>query len=940
MALFLFGPSIILLLVAELFCRNQSTMNNNNPTHVDRVFLVISFIFGLLGIVNAQIPNANSFSSQINYGGNYRYGVNQGYYPGWTSENTATIAAGSSTLNIKGVGIKSFRIPLYDDFFSQWGLTVEVSKFQTYQSLGADDNTAFVGSPDASHRDPNTYPGSSEQSKTFKNLYEPIWLDAEQTQVNPNNYYAKYLYDVVSTYGPYIKFWEVINEPDFTYSSAGWQGEMDPPQSGSWFDHNPTPDEMVNFRAPFTYYIRMLRISWEVIKKLQPIDYVCVGGIGYKDFLDAILRNTDDPVNGAVSSVYPNKGGAYFDVVSYHIYPMYSPGVGSRHSDQAAASFVGSKVALDNLAASYGYNGSTYPRKQFICTETGISRIMSGATWGSNEGQKDYAIKASVLAQKNAVRQVYWTGLGDGTDGNNQYDRMGLYYYFGGNAPYNQTPSDQGKAMKTTSDLLYNKTYDAARTASLNLPSSVDGAAFRASDGTYTYVLWAKTSVDLSESASANYSFPSVVVSTTSVTRKEWDYSETNNATTISKTNITLAGTPSFFNESNAGTSSGSTTTPATAASTTHIEAENWSNVSAGPMAINTSDVSGGKEVGWISNGSWMDYSVNVSTAGSYTISFRVATPYTTSQLQVMSGGSVLASVRVPSTGSYQSWQTITATINLNAGAQTIRIQSTSNEGFEFNWFELSGGGSTSTGGTSTSGTTPGGTSTTHIEAENWSNVSAGPMAINTSDVSGGKEVGWISNGSWMDYSVNVSTAGSYTISFRVATPYTTSQLQVMSGGSVLASVRVPSTGSYQSWQTITATINLNAGAQTIRIQSTSNEGFEFNWFELSGGGAVVSAKAAKQTDLSIVSSTTPSILVYPNPISSSFQLQTDNEQRGNMMVQVFDMQGKVQKQFALTKTATGTSQFYLSIGQLPSGTYILKATMNNWSEATIIVIQ
>jgi hypothetical protein len=294
----------------------------------------------------------------------------------------------------------------------------------------------------------------------------------------------------------------------------------------------------------------------------------------------------------------------------------------------------------------------------------------------------------------------------------------------------------------------------------------------------------------------------------------------------------------------------------------------------------------------------------------------------------------------VPSTGGYQNWQTVTATINLNAGAQTIRIQSTSNDGFNFNWFELSGGGTTtsSSGSSTSTGSTSGGS--THIEAENWSSVSAGPQTENTSDVGGGKDVGWISNGSWMDYSVNVSSAGSYTISFRVATPYTTSQLQVMSGGSVLATVKVPSTGGYQNWQTVTATINLNAGAQTIRIQSTSNDGFNFNWFELSGGGSIVSARTVQSADLSIVSSTTPSLLVYPNPISSSFQLQVNNELTGSMTVQVIDMQGKVQKQFALTKTAAGTSQFYLSIGQVPSGTYILKAAMNNWSESQQIIKQ
>jgi len=55
----------------------------------------------------------------------------------------------------------------------------------------------------------------------------------------------------------------------------------------------------------------MLRIAWEVIKKYQPNEYVCMGS-GYPAFVDVILRNTDNPTDGSVTTDYPNKGGSYF----------------------------------------------------------------------------------------------------------------------------------------------------------------------------------------------------------------------------------------------------------------------------------------------------------------------------------------------------------------------------------------------------------------------------------------------------------------------------------------------------------------------------------------------------------------------------------------------------------------------------------------------------
>ncbi|GAC1705699.1 MAG: hypothetical protein NVS9B7_12130 [Flavisolibacter sp.] len=499
-------------------------------------------------------PTANNGASYVPYSGKYAYGVNPGYYsPAWTAQNTATIAIGSKEAGVKGAGVKSLRIPIYDDYLNTWGLNAELKDIQYYFSLGASEITAFVGSPAANHRFDTTFAGSPEPSKVFKNLYEPVWLDNARTIINPNNFYAKYLFDVVKTYGPYVKFWEIVNEPDFTFSDAGWTGDATPAGANSWFYHNPNASEMINLRAPIQYYIRELRVAWEVIKKLSPNSYVCTGGIGYTSFLDALLRNSDNPIDGSVTKDFPLKGGAYFDVLSFHSYPQYSlkkwnNAAGKtdyfRHSDYAVSTFIGVKNHMESLMVSYGYNGNQYPQKQFICTETAISRVMSGEDWGGNEGQKNYLMKTQVSAQKSSIKQVYWFQLGDmNTD--NQFDRMGLYYYFGNNKPYTQSLSDQGIALKTTSDLLYGKSFDSVQSNTLKLPSNIDGAAFRASDGSFSYVLWAKTTSDLSENVSAVISFPKNIA--TKLMRREWNYSETGNSKAISGVDVLLNGTPSFF---------------------------------------------------------------------------------------------------------------------------------------------------------------------------------------------------------------------------------------------------------------------------------------------------------------------------------------------------------------------------------------------------------
>ncbi|WP_175532020.1 carbohydrate-binding protein [Paenibacillus sp. yr247] len=114
------------------------------------------------------------------------------------------------------------------------------------------------------------------------------------------------------------------------------------------------------------------------------------------------------------------------------------------------------------------------------------------------------------------------------------------------------------------------------------------------------------------------------------------------------------------------------------------------------------------------------------------------------------------------------------------------------------------------------------------IEAEDFSAMS-GIQLETTTDTGGGLDVGWIDAGDWMYYNVNVPTAGTYTVQYRVASPNTTGQIQLQSGATVLATTAVPNTGGWQNWQTVTTTVNLNAGQQTLRVYA-GGSGFNVNW--------------------------------------------------------------------------------------------------------------
>ncbi|MFT3825770.1 MAG: T9SS type A sorting domain-containing protein [Chitinophagaceae bacterium] len=522
-------------------------------THVTAAFSQISF-------------TANDPGSVPAYNGYFMYGTNGGYYgTSWDDKSIADIAAGNPSKSVKGVGSKSFRPPLPEYFMEYYGYDIRIAEFNHYASLGVLDNTVMLNQPSTDHKDNNKYEGCADESMMFKNLYEPIWDGgANGTPVNENNYYAAYVYKTVTKYKSYVKFWEIVNEPDFTWAGNAWK---DPDNPGNWWLNNPGACELSNMKIPIYYYIHMLRISYEVIKYVDPTAYVAPGGLGYPSFLDALLRNTDNPTDGSITAEYPVKGGAYFDVLSFHSYPMYDlktwdNSIGDfaywRHSDAAADEYIKLKNKFDSVLIAHGYNGTQYPKKLFICTEFNIPSRSIDYLIGSAEAQRSYMIKALVNSQKNGILQAYMFVLGNAQDENAATDPfalMGLYKRledigpFASGGAYNQQYTDEGISFKTTSDILLYSKYDATRTALLQLPANIDGAAFNDGGGNYTYVLWAKTTVDQSEVASATYSFPGDVPIAASLIKREWNYSATGASSNILSSNIALTSSPIFLND-------------------------------------------------------------------------------------------------------------------------------------------------------------------------------------------------------------------------------------------------------------------------------------------------------------------------------------------------------------------------------------------------------
>ena len=116
------------------------------------------------------------------------------------------------------------------------------------------------------------------------------------------------------------------------------------------------------------------------------------------------------------------------------------------------------------------------------------------------------------------------------------------------------------------------------------------------------------------------------------------------------------------------------------------------------------------------------------------------------------------------------------------------------------------------------------------VQAEKYSDSKDGRTET-TSDVGGGLNVGWIDEGDWLEYTLNVKSKGTYTVQYRVASQSNTVKFSVKVNNNKANTVETTASGGWQTWKTVSKKINLDKGVQKFRIQAL-NGGWNFNWIK------------------------------------------------------------------------------------------------------------
>ena len=258
-----------------------------------------------------------------------------------------------------------------------------------------------------------------------------------------------------------------------------------------------------------------------------------------------------------------------------------------------------------------------------------------------------------------------------------------------------------------------------------------------------------------------------------------------------------------------------------------------------------TSDTGDGANVGWMAAGEWLRSAVDVTSGGSYTIEARVAAngPGGTFHIE-LNGSDVTGSLVIPNTYGWQNWTSVSrASVSLPAGRQVLRVVLDANgpTGVFGNLNYLRFTGAANSGSIPHDGIAaliPG-----VVQAENFDDGGEGLSlhdadVINsgaqyrdsgvdievTSDTGDGANVGWMTAGEWLQYTIDVTAGGSYIIEARVAAngPGGTFHIEV-NGSDVTGPILIPNTGGWQSWTTVSRGVSLQAGRRTLRVVLDAN---------------------------------------------------------------------------------------------------------------------
>ncbi len=172
----------------------------------------------------------------------------------------------------------------------------------------------------------------------------------------------------------------------------------------------------------------------------------------------------------------------------------------------------------------------------------------------------------------------------------------------------------------------------------------------------------------------------------------------------------------------------------------------------------------------------------------------------------------------------------------------------------------------------------------------------AGPqVASNHSGYTGSGFVDYVnSSGDYISWSAEVPSAGTYVLSFRYALGSNGNRpLEIKVNGNVAAaSLSFTPTGSWTNWQSVSVSVALNAGTNTIRATAIGSSGANLDHLMIEQPGSNTNASLASMKKAIRPFDTSSALEVYPNPTADAVFIKKDVISEGTTF-QLTDIHGR-----------------------------------------------
>ncbi|GAA3931459.1 T9SS type A sorting domain-containing protein [Chitinophaga oryziterrae] len=185
-----------------------------------------------------------------------------------------------------------------------------------------------------------------------------------------------------------------------------------------------------------------------------------------------------------------------------------------------------------------------------------------------------------------------------------------------------------------------------------------------------------------------------------------------------------------------------------------------------------------------------------------------------------------------------------------------------------------------------------------------------------------------------VSWKINVPEAGTYAINWRYvnsSSSNTYTMALIINGVTVNSAQSFPKTSGSTVFANATASVSLNAGDNTIRLQSVAATATaDIDWMEVTGktpsAASCVSTMASYVLPASEIAASTPAI--YPNPTTGVATITMTLQKNEQAVIRVYNTQGSLVDNLGTIRSETGgTQQIHCNLNGKKPGLYYVVVT-------------